>query len=105
MMGKILTPPPPMPPLDAATLGQWLPDPLHQRYVSVVMGRVGMTRRRADCFVRLWLYLLLKDCEQRAAVPPAPLAALAFPAGGIACSCREAAAVFYGDQERGSDRS
>lgn len=64
-----------------------------------------MTRRRADCFVRLWLYLFLKDCQMRQSLPQPPLTQLVFPKGWIECSCREAANVFYGDQEQGSDRS
>ena len=45
---------------DLATLRQLIPDALYERYLGLVMGRVGMTRRRAECFLRLWLYLRLK---------------------------------------------
>ena len=86
-------------------LQQWLPRPVHQRYVAVLMQRVGMTRRRAECFVRLWLYLFLKDCQMRHVTPLQPLEKLTFPEGWIECSCREAADVFYGDRDRGGDRS
>ena len=84
---------------------KWLPPNLYQRYISSLMQRVGMTRRRADCFVRLWLYLFLKDCQMRQSLPQPPLTQLTFPKGWIECSCREAANVFYGDHEQGSDRS
>jgi hypothetical protein len=90
---------------EVEALSQWLPDALHQHYLERVMGRVGVTRRRAECFLRLWLYLFLKDCQQRQVVPAKPLPRLDLHAGWVACSCREAADVFYGDQERGSDRS
>lgn len=69
------------------------------------MRRVGMTRRRAECFVRLWLYLFLKDSQARQTRLQPPLAELAFPQGWVECSCREAAEVWYCDRDRGSDRS
>lgn len=87
------------------TLSQWLPSPLHQQYVALLMGRVGMTRRRAECFVRLWLYLFLKDSQTRQILPKPPLKELAFPQGWIECSCLEAAEVFYSDRDRGGARS
>ena len=91
--------------LDLETLNQWLPPRLYQKHLSLVMARVGMTKRRAECFLRLWLYLLLKErCQQLLLTTP-PLTSLTFPGGLIECSCREAAKIFYGDQERGSDRS
>ncbi|MEM0980275.1 MAG: hypothetical protein AAGH78_08375 [Cyanobacteria bacterium P01_H01_bin.58] len=93
------------PAFNLEALHQWLPQRLHQQYVGHVMQRVGMTRRRAECFVRLWLYLFLKDCQIRQTTPQAPLTELTFPSGWIECSCREAANVFYGDRDRGSDRS
>ena len=93
------------PAFDLEDLHQWLPLPIHQQYLAIVMGRVGMTRRRAECFLRLWLYLWLKEQQHRQSMPKAPLVALAFPESWVECSCREAADVFYGDKDRGSDRS
>jgi len=90
---------------DLEALHQWLPDELHQRYLNLVMGRVGMTRRRAECFVRLWLYLFLKAGHHQQSLPTPPLKTLAFPAGWVDCSCGEAADIFYSDKERGSDRA
>ncbi len=84
---------------------QWLLPAIQQHYVAFLMKRIGMTRRRAECFVRLWLYVFLKDCQTRQALPKPPLSALGFPKGWVECSCREAAEVFYGDRDRGSDRS
>ena len=83
----------------------WLPSDLKQRYVTLLMRRVGMTGRRAECFVRLWLYLLLKDCQARRVLPKPPLTELSAPAGWVECSCREAAELFYGDRDRGGERS
>ena len=86
-------------------LHQWLPPATYQRYLALLMQRVGMTRRRAECFVRLWLYLFLKDCGTHKSLPNPPLTELAFPRTWVECSCQEAADVFYGDKERGSNRS
>jgi len=86
-------------------LQQWLPNALHQRYEAILLRRVGMTRRRADCFIRLWLHLFLKDCQTRRVLPSPPLTELTFPQNWVECGCREAAEVFYRNQERGSDRS
>ena len=87
------------------TLEQWLPRTQQQHYVEILLRRIGMTRRRADCFVRLSLYLFLKDCQARKAVPRVPLTELSFPQGWVECSCLEAADVFYSDRDRGGDRS
>ncbi|MEB3228245.1 MAG: hypothetical protein VKJ27_07660 [Synechocystis sp.] len=82
----------------------WFPSPIYQRYLQGVMGRVGVTRRRADCFVRLWVYLCLKQAHQQQRSLPIPLTDLT-PISWIDCSCREAADVFYHNQDRGGDRA
>lgn len=89
---------------DLDMLQEWLPPPTYQRYLQAVMGRVGVTRRRAECFVRLWLYLVLKQAHTQQSLPSAPLQALP-PVESVECSGREAADVFYHDRERGSDRA
>lgn len=94
-----------VPRFQTESFADWLPPELYQRYMGLLMRRVGMTRRRAECFVRLWLYLFWKDCQLRQTRLQAPLAELAFPQDWVECSCREAAAVMYGDRDRGSDRS
>jgi hypothetical protein len=83
----------------------WFSAQQQQQYVSLLMRRVGMTRRRAECFVRLWLYLLLKQYQSQKLTLKPPLAELALPEGAIACSCREAAELFYADRDNGSDRA
>ncbi len=87
------------------SLNQWLPDSLQQRYLGLLMRRVGMTRQRAECFIRLWLYLWVKYNRSRQILLKPPLTELVFPQGWVECSCREAAELFYGDRERGGDRS
>jgi len=90
---------------DLATLRQLIPDALYERYLGLVMGRVGMTRRRAECFLRLWLYLRLKKAHQQGTPLQSPLQTLTRPEGWIDCTCREAADVFYSDRDRGSERA
>jgi hypothetical protein len=90
---------------DLAALRQLISDALYERYLGVVTGRVGMTRRRAECFLRLWLYLLAKAAYQQGQPLQAPLSQLTLPPGWVECSCGEAADVFYSDRDRGSDRA
>jgi hypothetical protein len=87
------------------SLEKWLSKELYQHYITAVMQRVGMTRRRAEYFLKLWLYLFLKDCQVRELNIKPPLKELVAPQSWIECSCREAAKLFYEDDERGSDRS
>ncbi|MEM9213733.1 MAG: hypothetical protein AAGD25_05240 [Cyanobacteria bacterium P01_F01_bin.150] len=106
-------------------LDQWFPKNRQQEYVSLLMGRVGLTRRRAECFVRLWAYIWIKQTElkqtelkqsdakqsspQSAKVKLSPtpkiIQNLGMPEGVVSCTCREAALLFYPDSDRGSDRS
>ncbi|HEY9906560.1 MAG TPA: hypothetical protein V6D18_02985 [Thermosynechococcaceae cyanobacterium] len=80
--------------------------PLEQQrlYVSVMMRRGGLTRRRAEYFVRLWAYLLLKQ-SQGNAQQLQPLLQLVPLEDWVACTHREASELFYGNQDRGSDRA
>jgi hypothetical protein len=78
----------------------------HQRrYMAMFQKRGGFTRRRAECFVRLWGYLVLKQAAELQNRLPAPLQELYPPEGLVACTHREAADLFYHNQERGSDRA
>lgn len=85
-------------------LDQWIPKSVQQAHVTRLMGRVGLTRRRAECFVQLWTYLLLKQ-HRAQANRVKPLSELSIPDGWMGCTCREAAELFYRDRDRGSDRS
>ncbi|MBD2019792.1 hypothetical protein H6F43_06270 [Leptolyngbya sp. FACHB-36] len=79
--------------------------PEQQRiYISMLMGRGGLTRRRAEYFVRLWAYLLLKQQQEQGA-SLISLTQLHLPEGSVACTHREAAELFYGHKDRGSDRA
>lgn len=86
-------------------IDQWFSIEQQRIYTSMLVGRVGLTRRRAECFVRLWVYLLLKHQQESGHRLKQPLTKLQIPEGFIACTHREAAELFYRDQEKGSDRS
>lgn len=76
-------------------------------YVENLRQRDGMTRRRAECFVRLCAYLWLKE-RQSLNLPIQPVERLETPKGWVACSCREAALLFYEDKDdctRGDESS
>ncbi len=78
----------------------------HQRrYVAKLMGRGGITRRRAEYFIRLWAYLLLKETQDLMPQMLQPLVSLRPTEGLVSCTHREAAELFYGQRERGSDRA
>jgi hypothetical protein len=86
-------------------IDQWFSIEQQRIYTSMLAGRVGLTRRRAECFVRLWVYLLLKHQQESGNRLKQPLTQLQIPEGFIACTHREAAELFYRDQDKGSDRS
>ncbi|ARV62188.1 hypothetical protein BZZ01_29325 [Nostocales cyanobacterium HT-58-2] len=93
--------------MNPATIDQWFPVEQQLKYVSLLKGRVGITRRRAEYFVRLWAYLLLKQQQELGKRIQRPLTQLELPEGFVACSHREAYEIFYGQNNngRGSDRS
>ncbi len=87
-------------------LDQWFPVAIQQQYVEQLRGTSGLTRRRAQCFVRLWGYCLLKQyVEQTQRLPAKPLDSLMPLEGSVACTQGEASDLFYADTERGSDRA
>ncbi|MBW4527535.1 MAG: hypothetical protein KME18_20510 [Phormidium tanganyikae FI6-MK23] len=81
------------------------PIEIQRPYVAMIQHRGGLTRRKAEYFVRLWAYLFLKQQEELSGQLPTNLEELHAPNGLISCTHREAAELFYGDQDRGSDRS
>jgi hypothetical protein len=85
-------------------LDQWLPDDLQRHCVSILSQRVGFTRRRAECFVRLVTYLWLKERADRGK-PPQAVQELTAPEGFVPCTHREACELFYAGGERGTERA
>jgi hypothetical protein len=90
--------------MKAEFLEQYFSPERQRHYVRLMLERGGFTRRRAECFVRLWGYLLLKDYEAKAELPT-ELVTLLRPANEISCTHREASILFYDDREQGSQRA
>lgn len=91
--------------MNSESIDYWFPVEEQRKYVSQLQGRVGLTRRRAEYFVKLWAYLWLKQQQELGKVLQPPLCELDLPEGFVPCTHREAQEIFYGHQERGSDRS
>lgn len=89
------------------------PDKLHlwfafeqqQAIAARLATRVGVTRFRAECFVRLWAYLLVKHYQTTLPQLKPPLGELELLQEAMVCTHREAAELFYGDRDQGSDRA
>ncbi|MBD2094830.1 hypothetical protein H6F90_06645 [Trichocoleus sp. FACHB-591] len=86
-------------------LDLWFTPECQQHYMTLLSGRIGLTRRRAECFVRLWAYLSLKQQQAVTQLPPLPISRLQPLAEPVACSHREAAQLFYTGKDQGSDRA
>lgn len=88
--------------MDIEQLDRWFPPHLRQPIVTRLVKRVGLTRIRAEYFLRLWIYLLVK--EQGTTLKP-PLQELRPLAAPVICSLSEVSQLFYSDQDQGSDRA
>lgn len=86
-------------------LDKWFPIDKQRQYVSTLVKQNKLTRRRAECFVRLWAYLLLKQQHELGKRVVQPLSQLDLPQGAVSCTHREAAELFYANKDRGSDRA
>ncbi|MGC9505113.1 hypothetical protein [Baaleninema sp.] len=91
--------------LDPMSLDRWFPRDCQRHYMSQLVGKGGLTRRRAEYFVRLWAYLCLKYQLILGRRISSPLAELHIPEEFVSCTHREAAALFYADRDRGSHRA
>ena len=83
----------------------WLDRDRQQQILDRLVERLGLTRARGECFLRLWIYLLVKEQTERNPQLKPPLLALTLLDRSVSCSHREAAELFYSDRDRGSDRS
>jgi hypothetical protein len=86
--------------MDVTELNHWFPAKSRQALVAQLVKRVGLTGVRAEYFVRLWVYLLVKQGSD-----PLPLQQLEPLKAPVVCSLSEVAELFYHDQDRGSDRA
>ena len=91
--------------MDIAKLDAWYSQSQRRTAVSLLMKRVGVTRTRAECFIRLWVYLSVKQLQESQPRLKPPLAKLELLATEVQCTHREAAELFYSDSDRGSDRA
>ena len=91
--------------MDIAKLDAWYSQSQRRTAVSLLMKRVGVTRTRAECFVRLWIYLSVKQLQESQPRIKPPLAKLELLETEVQCTHREAAELFYSDSDRGSDRA
>ncbi len=83
----------------------WFDRSRQELAIGKLVERVGLTRSRAECFLRLWIYLTVKQRLERDPKLKPPLVKLALLDAPVSCSQTEAAELFYHDKERGSDRS
>lgn len=89
--------------MNISSFDQWLPSEVEKSLTErLLQVQTGLTRRRARCFVRLWVYLMLKQQKQ---LIQQSIEALEPISGTVPCTHREAAELFYADTERGSDRA
>ncbi|MEL7246445.1 MAG: hypothetical protein AAFY21_08035 [Cyanobacteria bacterium J06641_2] len=91
--------------MDLVSIDEYFCIENQRKYVALLKGKVGLTRRRAECFVKLWVYLLLKQQQELGIAINQPLRELQLPQGFIACTHREANELFYAEEDRGSERA
>ncbi|AKG22575.1 hypothetical protein [Calothrix sp. 336/3] len=91
--------------MNTTNIDKWFPIEQQKKYISQIKGRIGVTHRRAEYFVKLWAYLLLKQQQELGKFSQSPLEELSLPDGFVPCTHREAQELFYGDQDKGSDRA
>ncbi|KST64858.1 hypothetical protein [Mastigocoleus testarum] len=91
--------------MNPASIDEWFPTEQQRKYISLLRGQTNLTRRRAECFVKLWAYLLVKQYDESGNNLELPLTKLLAPKGFIPCTHKEAHELFYSTQERGSERA
>jgi hypothetical protein len=104
-MSSLKTNAEPLANLEPEKLDQFFSKTQQNEYVARLLGRAGVTRRRAEYFVRLWAYLSLKQAFHANQFSLQPLTDLQPTEELISCTHREAAELFYGNRDRGSDRA
>ena len=97
--------------LNPALLDQWFPIGRQKHYTQQIRKQMGITQRRAQYFVRLWAYLMLKKRAKdhgdawEQTLTKGVLVELTPVGEELPCSHSEAAEVFYANSDRGGDRS
>ncbi|MGD1865187.1 MAG: hypothetical protein ACFB0D_11585 [Phormidesmis sp.] len=112
--------------MDLEQLNLWFPLAQQRPIVERISAQVGVTHTRAEYLVRLWIYLMVKQrrlatnslATDRLTAHPStthpftteqghqqPFQTLEPISQPVSCSHREAAWLFYGDKDTGSDRA
>ncbi len=91
--------------MNSEQLNCWYPRQQQDEMVARLIRRVGLTRSRAECFVRLWIHVVVKAYQIRSSTLNPPLKELEIPTIPVECTHREAAELFYNDKDKGSERS
>lgn len=91
--------------MDTTELETWLCQEEQEVLIHQLVRRVGLTRIRAECFVRLWIYLTVKEQQKQNPNLQPPLMELLDISTPVSCTHREAATLFYSDKDKGSDRA
>jgi hypothetical protein len=91
--------------MDEFSVNMWFPVEAQRIAMNELLRRVGLTRIRAEYFLRLWVYLLVKQQTETTPVLKPPLARLELLTEPMICTHREAANLFYGEKDQGSDRA
>jgi hypothetical protein len=91
--------------MEVTELELWWDRDQQQQMIDQLIDQLGLTRARGECFLRLWIYLVVKSERESNPQLKPPLAELTLLDRPVSCSHREAAELFYSDRDRGSDRS
>jgi hypothetical protein len=91
--------------MEPKELELWWDRDRQEQMLERLVERIGLTRARGECFLRLWIYLVVKEQRERNPQVKPPLLKLTLLDRPVSCSHREAAELFYSDRDRGSDRS
>jgi hypothetical protein len=90
---------------DDIQVDRWFPLDRKRAAIAQLLQQVGITRIRAEYFIRLWVYLLVKQAQSQNLAAKPPLAELTLLSEPVICTYREAANLFYGEKDQGSDRA
>jgi hypothetical protein len=91
--------------MNEVQIEQWFPPDRQRVVMTELLQRVGLTRIRANYFIRLWVYLLVKQTQTKTPGASPPLLQLELLAEPVICTYREAANLFYSEKDQGSDRA
>jgi hypothetical protein len=56
--------------MDSSEVELWFDRERQKQMVAKLVDRIGLTRVRADCFLRLWIYLSIKEQREPWAFNP-----------------------------------